>query len=522
MVSTRFLHSQPHLELHSLINSLISAADSFSIIVGFLTEAGAHLLNESIRTRPAALQKLVVGATTHAACRGLNLLLEQGVPADRLRIFLGHSRQTNDGFVKYHPMMHSKIYYFEHGSKATAIVGSHNMTSFALEGQNTEASVVIEGDKNETVFQDVRTHISHVDSRTHEYDPSKQDGYAWWFMNLFQGMSAKVLGREDDLEFTRNVVAVAVAEDNQLPVSGEIVFLEVPRAFQVMRALGQPVHLYVLRTMPNSPQDALEQLKDCRRALRGTVIGSNEEVVREGTADWVMRNIQDPVLVKCTGTVKPTRRQDYVQVFVQIGSDLKSRYEYFFDRPRKWQPAYSDNADDQLYATSSMGSTLCVKDSFHNQNLPWDLVIDLQPVGESEERLSFEKSLTPEGGGFIFFSRRRRKISRKQPMAKVAIPEGVSVPVGQSKSVTLESVQVASSIPASVWKALSGWKKEIDITGGKGRSFPFQIALRLERGNLVSDRQAPIAVEIILRALANGFEHPDLSESMIRQLRSFQ
>lgn len=335
-------------------------------------------------------------------------------------------------------------------------------------------------------------------------------------------MSYKVLDRDEDLEFTRNVVAVVVADGKQLPANGDIVFLEVPRAFQVMRALGQPVHLYVLRAMPRSPQDALGQLRDCRHALRGTVIGSNHEVVREGSADWILRNIHEPVLVKCTGTVKPSRRPDYVQVFVQIEQDLRARYEYYFDAPKKWQPVYSHISESTLQATSELGRTLCQIDSFHNQNLPWELVVDLEPQGESPEKMNFEKSLTPEGGGFIFYSRRRKKVSRKRSMSAASALSSSSSAFPELPNVELDSVEVASSVPASVWKALSGWRKEIDITDGKGRSFPYRIGKRLENGALVSDKQSPTAIRIILRAIAEGFTHPDLNESMILKLNQFR
>jgi HKD family nuclease len=57
--------------------------------------------------------------------------------------------------------MHSKVYYAEHQDEtASAIIGSHNTTGFALAGLNGEAAVLIEGPKKEVQFQEIRRHLS--------------------------------------------------------------------------------------------------------------------------------------------------------------------------------------------------------------------------------------------------------------------------------------------------------------------------------------------------------------------------
>ena len=49
-------------------------------------------------------------------------------------------------------MLHSKVYLLDMpGDEAVAVIGSHNMTGFALGGLNGEASVMLEGHKTDPV-----------------------------------------------------------------------------------------------------------------------------------------------------------------------------------------------------------------------------------------------------------------------------------------------------------------------------------------------------------------------------------
>src|SRR5690606_11215989 len=136
--------------------ALINTSQSFSAVVGFLTEEGVSLIDDSLSARPNVLSTLVVGAATLKACDGLDRFRAVGVQPDRLRVHLGHSRRTRGGFVKYHPMMHSKVYLFEGPERCTAIVGSHNLTGFAIGGQNTEASVLVEAASDDPLIRQVR------------------------------------------------------------------------------------------------------------------------------------------------------------------------------------------------------------------------------------------------------------------------------------------------------------------------------------------------------------------------------
>jgi hypothetical protein len=136
-IGVELLYAVPRTELVTRLNALITGSISFSTVVGFLTEEGISLIGDALGGRPGVLSTLEIGATTMKACDGLDRLRSIGVPADRLRLHLGHSRLTKTAFVKYHPMMHSKVYLFEGADRSTAIIGSHNLTGFAIGGQNT-------------------------------------------------------------------------------------------------------------------------------------------------------------------------------------------------------------------------------------------------------------------------------------------------------------------------------------------------------------------------------------------------
>lgn len=61
--------------------------------------------------------------------------------------------------VKYMPpngrLFHPKVYLFDFGNSLAAVVGSHNLTEGAFGARNVEASVLIEGDRDDDVLRDI-------------------------------------------------------------------------------------------------------------------------------------------------------------------------------------------------------------------------------------------------------------------------------------------------------------------------------------------------------------------------------
>ena len=162
-MTTTVLFGTPQSQIASLINSKISQCLNASIISGFLTPSGVRAIAGPIRARPTAIRGLVVGAATYPGFRALDELVGMGVPLERIRVHLGHTRKSGTNkhpIVRHHPMLHSKIYYMEMADdQACAFIGSHNVTSFALQGLNGEAAVLLEGSRGTPEFGLVRDHI---------------------------------------------------------------------------------------------------------------------------------------------------------------------------------------------------------------------------------------------------------------------------------------------------------------------------------------------------------------------------
>jgi hypothetical protein len=71
---------------------------------------------------------------------------------------------------------------------ATALVGSHNLTGFALRGLNGEAGVLLEGAASDAAFADIRQHIAESFLQAAPYDPTLKEAYAWWTREYFEGL----------------------------------------------------------------------------------------------------------------------------------------------------------------------------------------------------------------------------------------------------------------------------------------------------------------------------------------------
>src|ERR1043165_4471295 len=136
MLTSTVLFGTPQSEIASLLNQKITSASKIKIIAGFVTVEGVKAIENSLRINPSRLDVLVVGAGTYRAYEALDELIGYGVPNKNLFVHLGHTKLTREGakhaFYRYHPMMHSKIFYLENSNGTScAFVGSHNVTGFA-------------------------------------------------------------------------------------------------------------------------------------------------------------------------------------------------------------------------------------------------------------------------------------------------------------------------------------------------------------------------------------------------------
>src|SRR5262245_37463687 len=133
------LFDMPQREIASLIRSKLSSSVKTQVVAGFATPEGMGVLESALLANAGPLEALVIGAGTYQSYEALDRLISDGIPVQRLFVHLGHTRITGGNakhrFYRYHPMLHSKVYYMEHADgSASAIIGSHNVTGFALLG----------------------------------------------------------------------------------------------------------------------------------------------------------------------------------------------------------------------------------------------------------------------------------------------------------------------------------------------------------------------------------------------------
>jgi len=121
------LFDPPQKEIASLIVDSIARSSATSIVTGFATPGGLAAIAAPIKARPECLKSLVVGAATYPGFAAIDDLITAGVSEDRLYVHLAYTFETGgrkNPFARYHPMLHSKIYYMElTNSKASAFIG---------------------------------------------------------------------------------------------------------------------------------------------------------------------------------------------------------------------------------------------------------------------------------------------------------------------------------------------------------------------------------------------------------------
>jgi hypothetical protein len=108
----------------------------------------------------------------------------------------GMSRQTSsksNPYARYRPMLHSKVYLLDMGAgEASAFVGSHNLTGFAMRGLNGEASLYLKGDATDPAFVEVRQHIDISRAEASQYQRSMKAAYAWWTREFIDGLRVEI------------------------------------------------------------------------------------------------------------------------------------------------------------------------------------------------------------------------------------------------------------------------------------------------------------------------------------------
>jgi hypothetical protein len=377
-----------------------------------------RLLEGPIGSNPTTVNTIVIGAGTFQAYEAFDRLIGAGVASDSLWVHLGHTRTTGvkakHRFYRYHPMLHSKIYYMEHSDgTASAVIGSHNLTGFALMGMNGEASILLEGPKASAEFEKIRAHISIARSQSTPYSPGMKEAFSWWTHQFVEGLADKTNDLPRDGEAKKTIVILAESREAKIPEKGDVLYFELPSALGQIQSLRAEIHIYIFDTLPLSPIAGLQSLDNARTSLWCKTLGL--EMARGGLelrADWCIQDARHPTIDLTTNPFRPTPTSDMQQVRVEAYNKVHGAFEYLFELPRTgWIPELSRG--DVLAPSTDNSRSL--GEEYHKVNpehLEWYLVKSLTKPNEPDSDDKYwkaMKSLSPEGGSYILMSLRRRE-----------------------------------------------------------------------------------------------------------------
>jgi hypothetical protein len=412
-VGVQFVYDTPQREIASLLCGAYQACASTALVAGFMTVEGIDAILQPIRSNPSKLATLVIGAGTYRAFDAFDQLLGLGVAPGRLRVHLGHSRPTGASakrpFYRYHPMLHSKVYLFERADgDATAFVGSHNLTGFALSGLNGEAGVLLDGPAAAPPFHDIRQHINAAVTESVQYDPAQRDAYAWWAEQFMEGLADKFNDYPREGEAKKTIIILAQDGGQGLPNSGDVIYFELPAAIGKVQSLSAEIHLYVFSTLAASPYDALNGLGQARASIWCRTIGvEDDRGGRELEAAWHINGAR-PALNRAPRPFRPKPALDMQQVRGKAYRQVRGNFEYLFEPTRPvFEPVF--DRGQELTAHGELGHRLEALGLVPPEHLPWFKVTGFTRREESgdDRRRSALRKLTPAEGAFILLSMRR-------------------------------------------------------------------------------------------------------------------
>jgi hypothetical protein len=417
----------------------LKQCSSVQIVAGFATVEGFNAVFPELKANLTKLDLLVVGAGTYRAFELFDQLLASGFPAGRLRVHLGHTRQTGPGakyrFYRYHPMLHSKVYLFRMpDGTASLFIGSHNLTGFALYGLNGEAGVLLEGLETSPQIQAALAHIDESFNQATPYSPSMKEAFGWWAVQFAEGFAAKVNDAPREGEAKPTIVLLTVASVDDLPKRDDVLYFEIPSAIGQLESLRAEVHIYIFDSLPASPADALAQLSHAKATLWCQMLGlEKEQGGLEMRADWYVSSPRKPSLQRTRRPFRPRPAPDMQQVRVKIYNSIFERFEYLFHSTKtKWKPKFASDTDLHMDSASAEATARSPTRSMVRipsieaervralklvppEENDWNLVVGLEPT-EEEGSVAYRtalKEMSPEGKGLILFARRRRNLDKE-------------------------------------------------------------------------------------------------------------
>ena len=154
-------------------------------------------------------------------------------------IYLHKYRQSPTEYTLNTNLLHSKIYLFLMAEdKAVIIIGSHNLTSYAIEGRNLEASIIIYCTISDRMYKDTLEYLQYVrDQYCMKFDVEKVD--------IYKKLQSRNAERTDE-DFDLKKVVTLIGENMERLDQEEIVLLlSLNQAeHSKFRTTGDELHLH--------------------------------------------------------------------------------------------------------------------------------------------------------------------------------------------------------------------------------------------------------------------------------------
>ena len=145
--------------LFPIVEEYFNKSKKLDVAVGFLSEAGIKKILELVSRKPEFEEiRLVFGAATHSAIKAVTLA--KASSKFTVKFYTPYVGTRSN--LRFATMMHSKVYIFKNSLQRYGIVGSSNLTEYAITGKNVEASNLIEGTEDEDYFSDLQTHFDSL------------------------------------------------------------------------------------------------------------------------------------------------------------------------------------------------------------------------------------------------------------------------------------------------------------------------------------------------------------------------
>ncbi|MEK7950451.1 hypothetical protein [Luteolibacter soli] len=409
------LFDTPQHELASLLRKKIASSTKTQIVAGFATVEGMAAIEGALSANPLTLDTFIVGAGTYRAYEAFDRLINLSIPQDRLFVHLGHTRLTGNQatyrFYRYHPMLHSKVYYMEHeNGTASAVIGSHNVTGFALMGLNGEAAVLLEGPKDDPEFDKIRGHINAAKAESLQYAPQMKLAFSWWTHQFVEGLADKANDAPREGENKTTIVILCESKDRRLPKRKESIYFELRSALGKVKSLRAEVHLYVFDSLPASPLEALANRSQARASFWCRPIGVEEEQGGvELLAEWQLNDDRHPILKPTSKPFRPKPTPDMQQVRVVVYNEVRGDFEYLFDPPELgWVPRVDQERSVQVPA--DFAETLAPLEIIPSEDQPWFLVQGLSRAERQKDDryLKALDDMSPSAGSYFLMSLRRK------------------------------------------------------------------------------------------------------------------